>query len=390
MKITIAGTGYVGLSLATLLAREHNVIALDIDENKVEQINKRISPIYEPHITEIFNNETINLIATTDKEFAYKDADLVIIATPTNYNEDTKFFDTSSIDDVVENVLKYNKDTIMVVKSTVPIGFTEMMREKYNIFNIYFSPEFLREGSSLYDNLHPSRIVVGDTGEVGKMFAKLLSDAAEDENVPIYLMEPTEAEAVKLFINTYLAMRVSYFNELDNYASVLNLNTKDIISGICSDPRVGNYYNNPSFGYGGYCLPKDTKQLLANYTKNNIPQNLIEAIVKSNTTRINFIADEIINKGVHKVGVYRLTMKADSDNFRESAIQKVISRLYELGVEIEIYEPTVYTPQFMCYNINNNFDAFCSNSDIIIANRIDDKLSGVMDKVYTKDIFHIN
>ena len=326
MKIAVAGTGYVGLSLATLLSQNNEVVALDIIPEKVEKINNRISPIKDEYIEKFFKEKSLNLRATLDYKDAFSGADFVIISTPTNYDEEKNFFDTSSVEDIIEKVISMNdKNITMVIKSTIPVGYTENIKEEYNIDNIFFSPEFLREGKALYDNLYPSRIIVGSKTEKAKTFAKLLQDAAEKENINTLFMNSTEAEAVKLFSNTYLALRVAYFNELDTYADVKGLNTKDIINGVCLDPRIGNNYNNPSFGYGGYCLPKDTKQLLANY--NDVPQNLIEAIVKSNETRKEFITDEILKKNPKVVGIYRLTMKAESDNFRFSAIQDIIKGL---------------------------------------------------------------
>ena len=386
MKITVAGTGYVGLSLATLLSERHEVIALDVIQEKVDKINNRISPIQDTEIEKFFSTKNLNLNATTDWEYALKDADYVIISTPTNYDEETNFFDTSLVEDIIKKVKSINNPkTTMVVKSTIPVGFIENMKKKYEIDNIFFSPEFLREGRALYDNLYPSRIIVGDKTERGKVFANLLVEASLKEDVPVLFMNSTEAEAVKLFANTYLALRVSYFNELDTYAELKGLNTKDIIDGVCLDPRIGNHYNNPSFGYGGYCLPKDTKQLLANYKE--VPQNMMEAIVKSNDTRKHHIADMIMEKHPNVVGVYRLTMKANSDNFRAYAIQSVISILKDNNVNVIIYEPTIKGNTFEGLDVINDLDLFKKSSDVIIANRLDQDITDVIDKVYTRDLF---
>ena len=386
MKIAVAGTGYVGLSLATLLSKNNEVVALDVIEEKVNMINNRISPIKDEYIEKYFKEEKLNLKATLDYNEAFKNADYVIISTPTNYDENKNYFDTSSVEDIIKKVISMNDDNItMVIKSTIPVGFIESVKKKYNISNIFFSPEFLREGHALYDNLYPSRIIIGTKEEKGKVFSKLLTDAALKENIPVLFMNSTEAEAVKLFANTYLALRVAYFNELDTYADTKGLNTKDIISGVCLDPRIGDYYNNPSFGYGGYCLPKDTKQLLANYE--NVPQNLIEAIVKSNSTRKQFIIDEITNMNPKVVGVYRLTMKAGSDNFRSSSIQDVIKGLNNNNIEIIIYEPTLTDDNFDGFKILKDLDEFKKKSSLIIANRLEDNLLDVKDKVYTKDLF---
>ena len=386
MKITVAGTGYVGLSLATLLSERHEVIALDVIQEKVDKINNRISPIQDEEIEKFFNTKELNLEATLDWEYALKDADFVIISTPTNYDEVTNYFDTSLVEDIIKKVISINNPkTTMVVKSTIPVGFIENMKKKYNIDNIFFSPEFLREGRALYDNLYPSRIIVGEKSERAKVFANLLVEASLKDDVPVLFMNSTEAEAVKLFANTYLALRVSYFNELDTYAELKGLNTKDIIDGVCLDPRIGNHYNNPSFGYGGYCLPKDTKQLLANYK--DVPQNMMEAIVKSNDTRKHHIADMIMLKNPKVVGVYRLTMKANSDNFRASAIQSVIKILKDNNVNVVIYEPTIKENTFESIEVVHDLKLFKDISDVIIANRLDKELEDCKEFIYSRDIF---
>ena len=386
MKIAVAGTGYVGLSLATLLSQKYEVVTLDIITEKVDMINKRISPIRDKEIEEFFKEKKLNLRATLDYKDAFEGANFVVISTPTNYDDVTNHFDTSSVEDIIQKVKSMNIDTVMVVKSTIPVGFINDMKEKYNIDNIMFSPEFLREGRALYDNLYPSRIIVGEKSKRAEEFANLLKECSLKQDVVVKYMNSTEAEAVKLFANTYLALRVAYFNELDTYAELNGLNTKDIIDGVCLDPRIGNHYNNPSFGYGGYCLPKDTKQLLANYER--VPQNLIEAIVKSNDTRKNHITNMIMRKNPKIVGIYRLTMKTNSDNFRASAIQGIIERLKNNNVDIVIYEPTLKADTFNDCKVEKDFETFKEKSDVILVNRIDDNIKSVKDKIYTRDLFN--
>ncbi len=385
MKIAVAGTGYVGLSLAVLLSQHNEVYALDIMKEKVDMINNHISPIRDNEIEDYLKNKKLNLKATLDYKEAFKDAKYIVISTPTNYDDKTNKFDTSSVEDTIEKVISMNLDTTIIIKSTIPVGFTEKMKDKYGIDNIIFSPEFLREGSALYDNLYPSRIILGEKSKRAEEFANLLKEGALKENIDVKFMGNTEAEAVKLFSNTYLALRVAYFNELDTYCELKRLNTKEIIEGVGLDPRIGSHYNNPSFGYGGYCLPKDTKQLLANYK--DVPENLIEAIVKSNDTRKTHIAKMIISKNPKVVGIYRLTMKTDSDNFRSSAIQGVIQNLKKSNVEIIIYEPTLEDDEFNDCKVIHDFDEFKKCSDIIIANRLEDALKDCKDKVYTRDLY---